>query len=36
MTVCYAVSGAQRSELAGVPSVNEPGIPASSEGDKET
>jgi hypothetical protein len=29
-----AVSAAQRSELAGVLSVSEPGIPASSEGDK--
>ncbi len=31
-----AVSAAteERSELAGVPSVREPGIPASSEGDK--
>ena len=30
-----AVSGAQRSELAGVLSVSEAGIPPSSEGDKE-
>ena len=29
-----AVSEAQRSELAGVPSVREAGIPPSSEGDK--
>jgi adenosylmethionine-8-amino-7-oxononanoate aminotransferase len=35
MTSHEAVSGAERSELAGVPSVREPGIPASSEGDKE-
>jgi hypothetical protein len=30
-----AVSGAKRSELAGVPSASERGIPASSEGDKD-
>ena len=30
-----AVSAAQRSELAGVPSVREAGIPPSSEGDRE-
>jgi hypothetical protein len=30
-----AVSEAKRSELAGALSVSEPGIPASSEGDKE-
>ena len=30
------VSAAKRSELAGVLSVREPGIPASSEGDKES
>jgi hypothetical protein len=30
-----AVSEAQRSSLAGVPSVRGPGIPARSEGDKE-
>jgi hypothetical protein len=31
-----ALSAAQRSELAGVLSVPEPGTPASSEGDKES
>ena len=35
MGIHAAVSAAQRSELAGVLSVSEPGIPASSEGDKE-
>ena len=32
---CDAVGGAARSELAGVSSVREAGIPPSSEGDKE-
>ena len=34
-TTHAAVSGALRSELAGVLSVSEAGIPPSSEGDKE-